>query len=84
MKVSQLLGKRYKEAPTSCVTASHQLMTRGGYMKYVSSGIYSLYTPGKRIMQKIEAIIRDEMDRIDGQEVQFPVVMPASLWYILK
>lgn len=80
MKVSQLLGKRYKEAPTSCVTASHQLMTRGGYMKYVSSGIYSLYTPGKRIMQKIEAIIRDEMDRIDGQEVQFPVVMPASLW----
>lgn len=80
MKVSQLLGKRYKEAPASCVTASHQLMTRGGYMKYVGSGIYSLYTPGKRIMQKIEAIIRDEMNRIDGQEVQFPVVMPASLW----
>ena len=56
------------------------LMIRGGYMKNVANGIYSSYMPLKRITRKIEQIIREEMDAIDGQEVQFPVVMPASLW----
>ena len=55
-------------------------MVRGGYIKYVANGIYSSYMPLKRITKKIENIIREEMDKIDGQEVQFPVVMPASLW----
>ena len=55
-------------------------MIRGGYMKNVANGIYSSYMPLKRITRKIEQIIREEMDAIDGQEVQFPVVMPASLW----
>ncbi len=80
MKVSVLLGERFKEAPSSCSIESHKLMTRGGYMKYMSNGIYSLFTPAKRMAKKIEAIIREEMDRIDGQEVMFPVVMPATLW----
>ena len=80
MKVSALLGERFKEAPSSCSIDSHKLMVRGGYMKYVSNGIYTLFTPAKRIAKKIENIIREEMDRIDGQEVLFPVVMPASLW----
>ncbi len=80
MKVRNILGERFKEAPKDCTIASHALMVRGGYMRYMSNGIYSLYNPGKRIMQKIEAIIRDEMDKIGGQEVMFPVVMPASLW----
>ena len=80
MKVSKMLGERFKEAPKDCIIASHALMMRGGYMKYVGNGIYSLFTPTKRITTKIERIIREEMDRIDGQEVMFPVVMPASLW----
>lgn len=80
MKVANLLGERFKEAPKDCVIASHALMMRGGYMKYMANGIFSLYTPGKRIMRKIEQIIREEMDALDGQEVLFPVVMPASLW----
>ena len=80
MKVRNILGERFKEAPKDCTIESHAFMVRGGYMRYMSNGIYSLYTPGKRIMQKIEAIIRDEMDKIGGQEVMFPVVMPASLW----
>lgn len=80
MKVSRMLGERFKEAPKDCVIASHALMVRGGYIKYVGNGIYSLFTPAKRIMSKIERIIREEMDRIDGEEVLFPVVMPASLW----
>lgn len=80
MLVSKMLGERLKEAPKDCVIASHAQMVRGGYMKYVSNGIYSLFMPAKRITRKIEAIIREEMDKIDGQEVLFPVVMPATLW----
>lgn len=80
MKVSKLLGERFKEAPSDCIIASHKMMVRGGYIKYMSNGIYSLFAPTKRITKKIENIIREEMDAIDGQEVMFPVVMPASLW----
>lgn len=80
MKVANMLGERFKNAPKDCVIESHALMMRGGYMKYMANGIFSLYTPAKRIMRKIEQIIRGEMDAVDGQEVMFPVVMPASLW----
>ncbi len=80
MKLDKLVGERFKEKPSDCVVDSHALMVRGGYMKFVSNGIYSSYVPLRRITKKIENIIREEMDKIDGQEVQFPVVMPASLW----
>ena len=80
MKVSKLVGQRFKETPADCVIDSHALMVRGGYMKYVGNGIYSEFPTLKRITAKIENIIRKEMDRIDGQEVLFPVVMPADLW----
>lgn len=80
MRVSKLLGERFKNAPSDCLIESHKLMVRGGYMKYMANGIYSLFMPTKRITKKIENIIREEMDKIDGQEVMFPVVMPASLW----
>ena len=79
MKVKDLLGKTVETvADGDC--ESQKIMTKGAYMKQVGSGIYSLYTPARRITRKIEAIIREEMDRIDGQEVLFPVVMPAALW----
>lgn len=80
MKLEKLVGERFRERPSDCVVDSHALMIRGGYMKYVANGIFSSYMPLKRILRKIEQIIREEMDAIDGQEVQFPVVMPASLW----
>lgn len=80
MKLEKLIGDRFREKPSDCVIDSHALMMRGGYMKYVANGIYSSYMPLKRVTRKIEQIIREEMDAIDGQEVQFPVVMPASLW----
>lgn len=80
MKMSSMLGSRFKETPSDCQLDSHKLMVRGGYMKQLTTGIYSLYMPTKRITRKIETIIREEMDKIDGQEVMFPVVMPASLW----
>lgn len=80
MKLEKLVGDRFKERPSDCIIDSHALMVRGGYIKYVANGIYSSYMPLKRVTRKIEQIIREEMDAIDGQEVQFPVVMPASLW----
>ena len=80
MKVKQLIGERLKERPSDCQTESHALMIRGGYMKQVANGIYSQYPPLRRICQKIEKSIREEMDAIGGQEIQFPVVLPASLW----
>ena len=80
MKLKNLVGLRFKERPSDCVIDSHAFSMRGGYVKYVSNGIYSLYPPMKRITSKIENIIRQEMDAYDCQEVLFPVVLPGALW----
>ena len=80
MKLEKLVGERFKERPADCVIDSHAIMVKGGYIKYMANGIYSSYLPLRRIVRKIEQILREELDKIDGQEVQFPVVMPASLW----
>ncbi|MCL2409508.1 MAG: His/Gly/Thr/Pro-type tRNA ligase C-terminal domain-containing protein [Oscillospiraceae bacterium] len=80
MKLEKLIGERFRDKPTDTVISSHALMMRGGYMKQVAGGIFSQQPILRRITRKIEQIIREEMDRIDGQEVLFPVVMPASLW----
>ncbi|MEE1077632.1 MAG: proline--tRNA ligase [Agathobacter sp.] len=80
MKLKNLVGQRFKERPADCVIDSHALMVRGGYMKAVGNGIFSENPVLRRITSKIENIIREEMDAIDGQEVLFPVVMPADLW----
>lgn len=80
MKLANLIGERFKERPSECLIDSHALMVRGAYIKYVANGIYSSFTPLKRITRKIEQIIREEMENIDGQEVSLPVVLPAILW----
>lgn len=80
MKIRNLVGDRFKERPSDCVIDSHALTIRGGYAKFVANGIFSLYPPMKRITKKIEQIIREEMDAIEGQEVMFPVALPGSLW----
>ena len=58
MKVSKLVGSRFKERPADCVIDSHALMVRGGYMKYVGNGIFSEFPTLRRITAKIENIIR--------------------------
>ena len=75
MKLEKLVGERFKERPADCVIDSHAIMVKGGYIKYMANGIYSSYLPLRRIVRKIEQILREEMDKIDGQEVQFPVVL---------
>ena len=67
MKITKLLGERFKETPSDCQIESHALMMRGGYMKYVANGIFSSYMPLKRITRKIEQILREER-REEGKE----------------
>ncbi len=80
MRMSKLVGRRIKEDPKDAKTVSHKFLIRGGYIRPVSSGIYSLLPIAKKIVAKIEDIIREEMNKIDGQEVLMPVVLPAELW----
>ena len=80
MLISKLVGERTKTAPSDAVIKSHSLMIRAGYIKLVANGIWSLAMPAKRIARKIENIIREEMDALEGQECTFPVVMPRELW----
>ena len=75
MLLSQLLGERYREKPSDASIPSHIFMLKGGYIRQVANGIFSLLPPTKRITRKIEEIIRQEMDRIGGQEVLFPVCL---------
>ena len=80
MKVSKIIGERFRENPSDSNTISYSLLIRGGYIKQMSSGIFSNYYPLVRITKKIEAILCKYMDKLDGQEVKLPVVMPADLW----
>ena len=80
MRMSKMVGRRLREDPKDAKTDSHKFLVRGGYIRPVSAGIYSLLPIAKRIIAKIENIVREEMNAIDGQEVLMPVVLPADLW----
>lgn len=80
MLLSKLVGDRVKETPADVKILSHALLVRAGYIKPVANGIYSLTSPAQLMSVNIENIIRDEMNKIDGQEVKFPVVMPKEMW----
>lgn len=80
MKISTLLGERVKETPNSAMVKSHAYLLRAGYIKQVGAGIFTLLPPAQRVSQKIQNIIREEMNKIGGQEVLFPVVMPREIW----
>lgn len=78
MRVRQLFGQTLRE--TTADTASHQLLLRAGYIRQLAAGIFTYMPLGLRSLQKIEAIIRDEMDKIGGQEMRMPVVHPGDIW----
>jgi prolyl-tRNA synthetase len=80
MKLSQLFGQTLRDAPAEADVVSHQLLMRAGFIRPLGAGIFSYLHLAKRSMMKIEAILRDEMDRIGGQEISMPVVQPADLW----
>ena len=80
MLLSKLCCERTKDAPGDAKILSHILLSRAGYIKQVANGIYSMTMPCEKMSQRIQNIIRDEMDKNDGQEVLFPVVMPREIW----
>lgn len=80
MLISKLCVSRTKDVPADAKMISHKLMLRAGYIKQVANGIYTLSPLGAKACLNIENIIRAEMNRLDGQEVKFPVVMPKELW----
>ncbi len=80
MKATQTFISTLKEAPADAEVKSHQLMMRAGMIKRLSAGIYSYMPMGLRVIRKVEAIIREEMDRAGAVELLMPVVQPAELW----
>src|SRR5512138_1084522 len=80
MKASRFFVATLKEAPADAEIISHQLMVRAGMIKRLSAGIYSYMPMGLRVIRKVEAIIREEMNRAGAVELLMPVVQPAELW----
>jgi len=80
MLQSRLIGDTKKEWPNEATLKSHGLLLKGGYIKQMASGIFTLMPLGKKVSVKIENIIREEMNAIDAQEIQMPVVATKKLW----
>jgi prolyl-tRNA synthetase len=80
MKATQTFVSTLKEAPADAEVASHKLMVRAGMIKRLGAGIYSYMPIGLRVIRKVEAIIREEMNRAGAIELLMPVVQPAELW----
>ncbi|HFE66403.1 MAG TPA: proline--tRNA ligase [Chloroflexi bacterium] len=80
MKMSQLFGRTLREAPAGVEAESHRLLLRAGFIRPLAAGIFSYLHLGQRTLQKMETIIREEMDNLAGQEIKMPVVHPAAIW----
>jgi prolyl-tRNA synthetase len=80
MKASQFFISTLKEAPADAEVASHRLMTRAGMIKKLGAGIYTYMPMGLRVIQKVERIVREEMNRAGAVELSMPVVQPAEFW----
>lgn len=80
MRTSQYLLSTLKETPSDAVVISHQLMLRAGMIRKLASGLYTWLPMGLRVLQKAEAIVRDEMNKAGALEVLMPAVQPAELW----
>jgi len=80
MRISQFFLSTSKEAPAEAELVSHKLMLRAGLIKRLGSGLYTWMPLGLRILRKVEAIVREEMNRAGGVELLMPAVIPAELW----
>jgi prolyl-tRNA synthetase len=79
-RFSQLFIPTLKEAPTDAQVASHKLLVRAGFIRQLGAGIYDYLPLAKRTLTKVEAIVREEMDAIGGQEFYLPALNPAEIW----
>ena len=80
MKMSKLFSQTLREAPAEAEVASHQLLVRAGFIRPLAAGIFSYLPLARRSLKKIEAILREEMYAIGGQEITMPMVNPADIW----
>ncbi|GHO52422.1 proline--tRNA ligase [Ktedonobacter robiniae] len=80
MRYSQLLGGTLRERAHDVESTNLDLLTRGGFVRQLTSGVYSMLPLGERVMRKLTEIIRTEMERIGGQEVSMPVLQPREIW----
>ncbi|MFZ2302321.1 MAG: proline--tRNA ligase [Gallionella sp.] len=81
MRVSQFFISTLKEAPSEAELPSHKLMLRAGYIRKLSSGLYTWMPLGLRVLRKVENVVREEMDKSGGIELLMPAVQPAELWH---
>ncbi|MFD2638310.1 proline--tRNA ligase [Piscibacillus salipiscarius] len=80
MRQSNLLIPTLREVPAEADLKSHQLLLKAGFIRQLASGVYNFLPLGKRVLRKVENIVREEMDRAGAQEVQMPALQPAELW----
>ena len=80
MRTTQLFGSTLRETSSEMEMASHQLLVRGGFIRQLGSGLFTKLHLGKKVQEKIEGILKEEMDGIGGQEIEIPIVQPADLW----
>lgn len=80
MKQSKVFIPTLRETPADAEVISHQMMLRAGYVRQVTAGVYAYLPLAQRVLNKINAIIREEMEKIDAIEMTAPVLLPAELW----
>lgn len=80
MRMSKLFVRTLREAPAEAEVASHQLLLRAGYIRKLAAGIYTWLPLGWRMLRKVEAVVREEMDAAGAQEIRMPIVVPAEPW----
>ena len=80
MRMSRIFSQTLREAPSEAETASHQLLLRAGFIRQLAAGVFSYLPLARLALDKIEQIVRREMNAIGGQEITMPVVHPADIW----
>ncbi|HTK45384.1 MAG TPA: proline--tRNA ligase [Patescibacteria group bacterium] len=80
MRLSELFFATLRDDPADAEMPSHRLLLRAGYLRQLGSGIYSLLPLGKKVSDRVEQVVREEIDAIGGQEMEMPVVHPAEVW----
>lgn len=80
MRYSQLFGKTKRQPPTEAETISHKFLAQAGFVDQTAAGVFSILPLGRRVLDKIDQVIREEMRKIGGQELTLPALHPKELW----
>ena len=80
MRQSRLFAQTYREAPAEADAVSHRLLLRAGFIRQLAAGVYAYLPLGRRVLRRLEGIVREEMDRAGAQELLMPAMQPAELW----